>query len=234
MSGNVFDTPYCNVETMRVDWINVHTHKKGQGICVVDSFPDTTVSSGTGRIYNSLGIHPLQANGDTEIRLEAIRKAALEKKIVAVGESGLDRNVTVSMEIQMALFQRQAEIASAFDLPLIVHGVRAIPEIITVYNRCRFFRNWIIHGFNNRKEILVDLLRHDFYISAGRQVMNSESNIYRLLPEIPDDRLFIETDDSDFSIEEIYRVVAERKNVSVEKLQGMVKLNFERVFHLMV
>ena len=109
-----------------MDWINVHTHKPGQGISVVDSCPRTTVFPGNGRIYYSLGIHPLHADVDTETRLEAVRKAALEKKIVAVGEAGLDRNAPVAMEMQMALFQRQAEIASAFDLPLIVHGVRAL------------------------------------------------------------------------------------------------------------
>ena len=233
MPKGTFGTSFCNFEMMG-DWIDVHTHKPGQGISVVDSCLGTPSFPGNGRVYHSLGIHPMYVNEDTENRLEAIRKSAAEKKIVAVGESGVDRNVPVAMEVQMAVFQRQAEIASAFGLPLIVHGVRAISEIIAVYNRCRAPRNWIIHGFNNRKEVLADLLRHDFYISAGRQVMNRESNIYRLLTEIPDERLFIETDNSDFAIEEVYRAVAERKNVPIEKLQHMVKLNFERVFHLEV
>lgn len=234
MPKGTFGTSFCNFEMMGSDWINVHTHKPGKGISVVDSCLGMPPFPENGRIYHSLGIHPMDVDEDAENRLEAIRKAAAEKKIVAVGEAGLDRNVPVAMEVQMAVFQRQAEIASAFGLPLIVHGVRAISEIIAVYNRCQAPRNWIIHGFNNRKEVLADLLRHDFYISAGRQVMNRESNIYRLLPEIPDERLFIETDNSDFAIEEVYRAVAGRKNVSVEQLRHTVKLNFERVFHLVV
>ena len=46
----------------------------------------------------------------------------------------------------------------------------------------------------------MDLLRHGFYISAGRHAMNEESQVYRVLPEIPADRLLIETDNSDFTI----------------------------------
>ncbi|MDE5610529.1 MAG: TatD family hydrolase, partial [Odoribacter sp.] len=172
----------------------------------------------------------LFADGEAESRLATIRQEAKEGRIVAVGECGVDRNAPVAMDWQMDLFQRQAEIAAEYGLPLIVHGVRAIPEIIGVHNRCRASGKWVLHGFNNRQEILTDVLQHGFYISAGRHVLNAESNIYRLLPEIPDDRLFLETDNSDMAIEDIYRAVAERKGVSVEELQRMVRANFERVF----
>lgn len=217
---------------MAAEWINVHTHKPGLGISVADPCLGEIKLPEEGTVYYSLGIHPLYIKGDVEKQLAEVRKAASERKIVAVGEAGLDRNSPVGMEKQMELFERQAEIAAQYNLPLIIHGVRAIPEIITVYNRCRIGQNWIIHGFNNRREILQDLLRHGFYISAGRQVMNKESHVYRLLPEIPAERLFIETDNSDFTIEEIYAEVAGRRKISLEELQQAVKMNFQRLFHM--
>lgn len=217
---------------MAEDWINVHTHKPGPGISVADPCLGRIELPEEGTVYYSLGIHPLYIDEDAERRLAEIQEAAAEKKIVAVGEAGLDRNSPVVMEEQMELFQRQAEIAAHYGLPLIIHGVRAIPEIIAVSNRCRTCQNWIMHGFNNRREILEDLLHHNFYISAGRQVMNKESPIYQLLPEIPEDRLFIETDNSVFTIEEIYNVVAERREVTLEELQRIVRVNFERVFDI--
>jgi len=115
---------------------------------------------------------------------------------------------------------------------LIIHGVRAIPELITAYKKCRSHQKWIMHGFNNRREILMDLLRHGFYISAGRHVMNEESQVYRVLPEIPADRLLIETDNSDFTIGEVYGQVARRRGIAVEELQHIVRMNFDRLFKL--
>lgn len=215
---------------MEDGWINIHTHKPGKGINIVDPCLGDVRLPEDGEVYYSLGIHPLYIGNGTELQLEKIERAAAEKRIVAVGEAGLDRNSPATMEVQQEWFERQAEIAGRYNLPLIIHGVRAIPELITSYKKCRSPQKWIIHGFNNRREVLADLLRHGFYISAGRQVMNEDSQLYQLLPEIPDDRLFIETDNSDFTIAGIYHKIAERRQVSQERLLEVVRENFERVF----
>lgn len=211
-------------------WINIHTHRPGKGINIVDPCLGDVVLPVDGEVYYSMGIHPLYIAGQAEERLGEIERAAAGREIVAVGEAGLDRNSPVAMEVQQELFARQAQIAARYDLPLIIHGVRAIPELITVYKKCGSCRKWIIHGFNNRREILQDLLRHGFYISVGRQVMNEESQVYRLLREIPADRLFVETDNSDFTIEEVYRKVAAGRGISVDELQGTIRTNYKEIF----
>ena len=215
---------------MELDWINVHTHRPGRGINVVDPCLGNVTATGEGMIYFSAGIHPMYIDEDAGIKLMEIERAAVERRIVAVGEAGMDRNSPVSMEEQEEWFVRQADIAGRYGLPLIIHGVRTIPELISVYKRCRSHDKWIMHGFNNRKEILQDLLRHGFYISVGRHAMREDSNVYDLLPEIPTERLFIETDNSEFTIEEVYGRVAERRSVSVEQLKAEVFDNFKRLF----
>lgn len=215
---------------METHWINIHTHRPGTGINIVDPCLGEVERGTEGIVYFSAGIHPMYIGKGTEQRLAEIARAAAAGEIVAVGETGLDRNSPTPMNEQLMWFERQAEIAGRYSLPLIIHGVRAVPELIAAYNRCRSCKNWIMHGFNNRREILQDLLRHGFYISAGRQVMNEESHVYRLLPEIPADRLFIETDNSDYTIEDVYRKVAERRGLLVEELQRIVQTNFEEVF----
>ena len=204
---------------MPQDWINVHTHRPGEGVNIVDPCLGNVIMPGQGAVYFSLGIHPMYIDDRVEERLQKIELAAAEGKIVAVGEAGVDRNALAPVEVQLKLFERQAEIAGQYGLPLIVHGVRAIPELI-------------MHGFNNRREILMDLLRHGFYISAGRHAMNEESQVYRVLPEIPADRLLIETDNSDFTIGEVYGQVARRRGIAVEELQHIVRMNFDRLFKL--
>ena len=80
--------------------------------------------------------------------------------------------------------------------------------------------------------MLEALLQHGFYISAGRQAMNEKSPLYQLLPEIPLQHLLIETDNSDFSIQDIYRQVAERRGETVENLKAEVFGNFCRLFRV--
>lgn len=215
---------------MKPDWINIHTHRPGSGINVVDPCLGEVGMDTGGVVYFSEGIHPMYIGEGTEDRLAEIERVAAAGKIVAVGEAGLDRNSPVPLKEQLIWFERQATIAERYGLPLIIHGVRAIPELITVYKKYNFCQKWIMHGFNNRREILQDLLRHGFYISVGRYVMHEESHIYRLLSEIPANRLFLETDNSDYTIEEVYRKVAERRGIHIEELQQIIRTNFENVF----
>lgn len=217
---------------MERNLINIHTHHPGQGINIVDPCLGDVYMPENGLVYFSMGIHPVYIDEHAGKKLEEIEQAAAEKRIVAIGEAGIDRNSPASIEVQIKWFERQAEIAARYDLPLIIHDVKAVPELITVYKKIASRKDWIIHGFNNRREILQDLLRHGFYISAGRQAMKEDSNIWQLLPEIPAGRLFIETDDSDYTIEEVYRRVAERRNVSTGELQETISLNFVRLFNV--
>lgn len=215
---------------MALDWVNIHTHRPGKGINVVDPCLGEIRMPETGQIYFSEGIHPLYIGRDAEARLAEIERAAAEHRIVAVGEAGLDRNSPTPLSMQKEWFMRQAEIAGRYGLPLIIHCVRAFPELISVHNHYSCPDKWIVHGFNNRNEILHDLLRHGFYISAGQYVMNEESNIFRLLPEIPVERLLVETDDSTFGIEEVYRKIAARRREESEGLKRCIYDNFKRLF----
>lgn len=213
------------------EWINIHTHRPGSGVSVVDPFLGEVEVPGGALVLYSAGIHPMFIDGREEVRLEEIEQLALEGKIVAVGEAGLDRNAIVGMERQVKLFVRQADIATAYGLPLIIHGVRAAAELLEEAKKRGGGEGWIIHGFNNRREVMQDFLRHGMCLSLGRQVMNKDSHVWRLLPEIPRERLFLETDHSDWRIEEIYSRVAERLGVEVELLQEIVAENFRRLFH---
>lgn len=213
------------------DWVNVHTHSPGAGINIVDLFPGTGVIPGKGIVYHSMGIHPLFIGEDAGIRLDEVRKKAACGEIVAIGEAGLDRNAVTPLQQQMELFKNQAGIAAFYHLPLIIHCVRAYPELISLYRELHPVQGWIVHGFNNREEILNEVIKHGFYVSAGKQMMNEYSNLFRLVPSIPIDRLLIETDDSDFPVEDIYNKVAERRGMELQELKERVFDNFNKLFN---
>ena len=101
----------CKRMLMPQDWINIHTHRPGEGVNIVDPCLGNVIMPGQGAVYFSLGIHPMYIDDMVEERLQKIELAAAEGKIVAVGEAGVDRNAPAPMEVQLKLFGRQAEIA---------------------------------------------------------------------------------------------------------------------------
>ncbi len=210
-----------------MEWVNVHTHTRGEGVYVLDL-------SGGGRRESgelcSWGIHPLFVGEG--VKMEQVREAARRGEIVAVGEAGFDRNAGTAMEVQRKLFEEEVEISEVYGLPLIIHCVRAFPELLSVYKKMKPSQAWIVHGYNNNEEILAQLLRCGFYISAGKKVFLTRSNIRRILPLIPPEQLFLETDDADFPIETVYREAAVLRSVFPEVLGRQVYENFKRVFHI--
>lgn len=204
--------------------INIHTHKRGNGIYILD------ISDGRKKENKELcsrGIHPLFVSS---VKLEEIEQAAATNGIVAIGEAGLDRNSTVSLEEQLRLFCAEIEISEKYGLPLIIHCVKAYPELISLYRAKKPTQSWIIHGYNNNKEILTELLKHGFYISGGKNLMNPVSNISRLIPDIPLAQLFLETDDSDYTLEMIYTQAAKKIGISQKELENQLYCNFTNLF----
>ncbi len=214
--------------------VNIHTHKSGEGIRILDlwiSIGGVELEEGK---YYSAGIHPMTINTQTGNFLRTIEYLAAKGKICAIGEAGLDRRSATDMDKQQEIFGQMIEIAAKYQLPLIIHCVKAYPELIALYKKYKPEQAWIVHGFNNNRETLAELLRHGFYISIGKSIMDEQSNGWCVLPEIPLDRLFLETDNADYNIEEIYRNAAKRIGLPYDELIRKINDNFEWVFKVKV
>ena len=81
------------------------------------------------------------------------------------------------------------EISENRELPLILHIVRAFPEIIALKKQLSPKQPWIIHGFRGKPQLASELLRHGFYLSIGEKY-NPEA-----VAVIPRDRLLLESDE---------------------------------------
>ena len=86
----------------------------------------------------------------------------------------------------------------------------------------------IIHGFNKKKQIAEDLLAHNFYLSFGKAVLYNLS-LQDIVRNTPLDRMFLETDNEAFNIEELYLKVSELKDISLEKLNEQILENLDTI-----
>ena len=207
---------------LTMDFLDFHHHKQiKQGIYNLnhlEAIPDTMFSA---------GIHPKDITQNWKSDFEEIKKKTLDKNCIAVGECGLDGLITVDEKLQNEVFQAQLSWAEEIKKPVIIHCVRRFSQILH-FKKAKI--PLIIHGFNKKETIAEELLNVGFYLSFGRAAMESLS-LQKIIRNIPIDRLFLETDNSDFSIQDLYEKVAEVKSVSFENLKNQMWENLGNIRH---
>jgi TatD DNase family protein len=73
---------------------------------------------------------------------------------------------------------------------MLLHVVKAYPEIIALKRELRPTMPWIIHGFRGKPQLASELLSHGFYLSVGEKYNRDAVTV------IPSDRLLVESDES--------------------------------------
>lgn len=206
-------------------FLNIHTHSSVHPDTEILSLSPASLLENQEAIHASVGIHPwelTEANADT--LWEALQKAIEDKRVVAIGECGIDKFKGPSLDLQIALFKKEALLAEAHSIPLVIHCVKAFNELILLKKEIKPMQPWIIHGFRGKLSLAKDCIRHGFYLSIGAHFQEDA------LKAIPSDRLFIETDEADKSIEDIYQNIAQVRGMELEELKECINKNTEEVF----
>ena len=168
------------------DFRDIHTHNLAAGDDSIINLPQGSPLPDRG--YFSVGIHPWDSANATEDDMAEIERLAENQRIVAIGETGIDKLRGGDIEKQLNILKRHIALSERVGKPLILHIVRAFPEIIRLRMAEQPTQRWIIHGFRGKPELAQELLRHGFDISIGRVCNEASAAI------IPPDRLFHETD----------------------------------------
>jgi TatD DNase family protein len=163
--------------------------------------------------------------------LEFVRQNASSEKVFAIGECGLDKIINVPLEEQKRIFVEQIKIAEQNKKPLIIHCVKAFDELIKIKNELQIKVPIVIHGFNNNGKIAQQLLKSGFYISLGKALMQDDSNAQKLITQINPEKLFLETDDGNYSIKSIFDKASKLLNIDVEALKKQIMLNFKKLLN---
>ncbi len=146
-------------------------------------------------IYAAVGVHPHSAeedgNGDY---LEQIREFAKHKKVVAIGEIGLDYHYDFSpREKQKEVFAAQLQLANELGLPVIIHDREAHADTLELVQKYR--PKGIIHCFSGSAETAKEFIKLGMYIGFTGSVTFKNANKILLAAEVvPEDRILLETD----------------------------------------
>lgn len=156
--------------------------------------------------YFTVGIHPMEPDHTVE-ELEQLAQR-VGSQLIGIGECGWDRRSPLSMERQTELVRAQIRLADRLGLPIIYHVVggwhlllserKAHPEGI-----------WIVHGFRGKPALLRQLEEADIRVSLHPKYH------WEAVPTLP---FFLETDDSDTPLSEVYERAARTQSISKEEL----------------
>ena len=148
-------------------------------------------------IYASVGIHPHDAKNATEQNYEQLLSWGKdEKKVVAIGEIGLDYYYDLSpRNIQQEVFIRQLDIAKRLGKPIIIHDRDAHGDLLNIIKDNAKGLTGVFHCFSGSREMAEEVLRLGFYISfAGPLTFTKSLKLRSIASIVPLERILVETD----------------------------------------
>ena len=198
-------------------------------------------------VYGTYGIHPHESKLNQEIKCEQILNRVNNKKIIGIGETGLDFFYNHSEKnIQIKSFLEHIEASQKANLPIIVHTRSAEQETFKILYEAKKYKDLkiLIHCFTGSYEFAKKLLDLGAYISASGVVTFKKSkDLSETFKQIPSQSILVETD-SPYLAPEPYRgksnepsfivhtvkYLAKIKNMSYEKFASITTTNFYNLF----
>jgi len=230
------DTHHAGVEHMLCVSINLQKYPKM--LEKVRQYPFISVSA---------GMHPIADESD-EFSVEYLSQLATDKKVVAIGETGLDYYYHKdNPEWQRERFRAHIQVAKQVNKPVIIHTRDAGDDTLDILRQENAEQcGGVIHCFTETQEFANQALELGFMISiSGIVTFRNADALREIAKNIPDDNLLIETDSPYLApiphrgkqnqpayVQHVAETLAEIRNTSVEYIAEISRNNFYRLFNL--
>jgi len=148
-------------------------------------------------IYAVVGIHPHDSKDAVEETYLQLKELTKEKKVLALGEMGLDYYWDNSpRDVQQEVFRQQIRLAKDLQLPIVIHDRDAHGDILRILQEEKAEEvGGILHCFSGSWEMAEMCLRLGFYLSfAGPLTFNNARKLVEVAQKAPLDRILTETD----------------------------------------
>tara|TARA_A100001015_G_C14960731_1_gene700764 strand:+ start:793 stop:1551 length:759 start_codon:yes stop_codon:yes gene_type:complete len=148
-------------------------------------------------IYGTYGIHPHEAKNDKVTTKLIIQEIKANKKIIGIGETGLDFYYNLSdKKDQIKSFEEHIKASIELKIPLIIHSRNAEKEMLEIFNDYKKYDLKILmHCFTGSKKFAESLLDLNAYFSAsGIITFKNSTDLQETFKSIPLEKTLIETD----------------------------------------
>lgn len=196
-------------------------------------------------IFVAIGLHPIHVeNEDFGLEFE---KLAKNKKVVAIGETGLDYfHIRDNKEKQKDVFIKHLKLAQNVNKPVILHNRDAGDDILSILTSQNTLPKGVMHCFSENLEFAKIIIDMGFLISfTGIITFTKNQDTLQVVKEIPLEKIMIETDcpyltpnkyrgkrNEPAYVVEVAKKIAEIKKISLEKVEDITSKNAIELFKL--
>lgn len=195
-------------------------------------------------MYGAIGIHPENIDSYKDEDISFVEKNVSNKKILAIGEIGLDYHYTKdNRDKQINLFESQLLIAEKNNIPVIIHSRDATQDTINIIKKYKV--NGVIHSFSGSLETAKEYIKLGFLLGINGVITFKNSKLKEVIKEISLDNIVLETDSPYLSPEpyrgkqnnpsniiNIAKYICNLKNITLEELSEITNNNIKRIFNI--
>ncbi len=200
------------------------------------------------KIYGMIGFHPEFANQFTEEEKQLLESQLNHKKIVAVGEIGLDYHYgKEDMDVQKRVFIEQILLAQKYNKPVVIHSRDAIADTYDILEKYHIEKiPSVMHCYSSSAEMAEKFLKLNMKFGIGGVVTfkNSEK-LKEVVRKMPLESLLLETDspyltpepfrgtkNEPANVKYVAEKIAELKQITVEEVKKQTTENACKLFHI--
>jgi TatD DNase family protein len=200
-----------------------------------------------GICHAMMGLHPTSVKEQFRNELTRVESELKSGNFCAIGEIGIDLYWDKSfLSQQTEVLRIQFELSLSYDLPVVVHARNSFAEILTVLDDFKGKGlKGVFHAFSGDADTAKTLTSQGFLLGVGGMITYKNSLLPKVVKEMPVECLVLETDSPYLSpvpyrgkrnessyIPVIAQVVHEIKNITLEEVATVTKINAERLFRI--
>ncbi|NOY88560.1 MAG: TatD family hydrolase [FCB group bacterium] len=211
------------------------------------SFDSVNLAEKFEEVYAAVGVHPHDAKTVDEQTIEKLRELAKKKKVVAIGEIGLDYYRDLSpRKVQKEVFEKQLELAIELNLPVVIHTREAFQDTVAVVkNYASRLKGGVFHCFPGTIDDADTVFEMGLLISVGGIITFKNSKMAKVAREVPLEKVILETDAPYLTpvpfrgkpnrpalVKYVYMKLAELKNMPFDEVEKTVDRTCGKLFSL--
>ena len=199
-------------------------------------------------IFLAFGWHPWFLPASLTTGLSALEKAVSEqrKRIVGIGEIGLDATIDIPMQVQETWLTEQLRLAQAHKLPVVLHHLKTHHRLPALIKKSGFSYGGVIHGYSGNSHVAQQYIDLGFKLGIGGTITYSRGSKTReAIKSVGLSSLLLETDSPDMPlhgfqgernepsrVRQVVKAMSDVLSLPEQDIMEVTTKNFNRLFDI--